>query len=277
MTTNANPASLPSTLFQGIFIPVADYKPAPLPPEMFERAKAKRGDEKALLKYMNIVAGALEMDTEGMTRDGKVIKGADLALAIFTAQVDAEEAEAKRRAEAEAARKAHQAKMERIATLETTIKEAVKANPGKVTYADLQGWANEAKEAEAFLVIHGGEGEGSGIALRFKGAAPASGGGGKGRGTGGGKKGGTETRTSAWAEARRGMKKGDAFRIRRETMADGSRAYFDDTKGGQRIEGALSRYLLATYPDSIAAKSIKGYEERRKAAKGTPAPEAPAK
>lgn len=251
-----------STLFMGIYIPVADFKPTVIPEPMFSIAKGKRGDEKALSKYLASVAVALDLDTEGMTRDGKPIGAADLAAAIFAWQVEAEEAAERRRKEAEAARKAHEAKVQRLATLEARIKDETKANPGGVTYADLMTWAAQAAKDDAFIVIHGGTGEGAGIFLRHKGAAPAR----AGRPTGGGKRGGTETRTSAYAEAIRGMRKGDPFRIRRETMADGRRAYFDDARGGLRLEIPLSRYLLAEYPDSHAARALRGYEERRKAA-----------
>lgn len=251
----------------GLTVPLTWVRPV-IPEPMYSIAKGKLTDEKSLIKYARTCAAALEMESDGLlSSEGKPIKSEDLFIRCIQAQVEAAEAEARRAAEAKVALDAYKAKMARVTALEAEMKEGIAKGPETITWAVMKSWADRAKEAEAFLAIHGGDGEGSGLTIRFKGSAPSGGGSGKGRATGGGKKGGTETRTSAWAEAKRGMKKGDTFRIRRETLADGSRAYFDDTRGGLRIDTPLSKYVPATYPDSFAAKSIKGYEERRKAAK----------
>lgn len=259
-----------STLFMGIYIPVADFKPTPIPEPMYSIAKAKVDDDKALAKYLATVAAALDVMVDGMTRDGKAIKPADLVGATLAWQMEAEAEAARRKEAAEAARKEAEARAARLADLDKAIKAALgdPKEAGKVTYTTLKGWADQAAKEGAYIAFHGGDGDGAGLFLRFKGAStPGASTGGAGRPTGGGKKGGTETRTSAYAEAVRGMKKGDPFAIRRVKEADGSWAYFDDARGGLRLTMPLSRYLLAEYPDSLAARSIKGYEERRKAAK----------
>lgn len=267
MTTETT--TLPSTLFRGIYIPLPNWTPPAITEPLLGKAKAKREaeDEKGIAKYAGNAALALGLDdlVEGMTRDGKPIKPADLFLAMLDGQMEAEALAEVRRKEAEAARNLHKAKMEKVGKLEAEMKAAIAANPEAVTYTVMKGWADLAKEHEAFLVFHGGEGEGSGPALRFKGAArEASGEPRAPRATGGGSQGGKETRVSAYAEAKRFQKKGGAPHDISRTGEKGSYKFFDH---GKALDGPLSRYLQTTYPTAPVTASLKGYDERRKAAK----------
>lgn len=264
--------TLPSTLFRGIYVPSATWQPPVITEPLLSKAKAKRAEgEKPFIKYAINGALAMGLDelVEGMTFNGKPIRPEYLFATILEHQVEAEEAAAKRRAEAEEARKAHEAKVAKVAGLEVEMKKAIAEKPEAVTWTMLLGWATIAKESDAFLSIHGGEGEGAGLFLRFKGTASSTGAPRAPRATGGGNKGGTETRVSAYAEAKRFQKKGGAPHDITRTGVKGSYAFFDH---GKAIAGPLSKYLQATYSTCPCSESLKGYDARRKEAKKNAAP-----
>lgn len=250
-------------MWRGITTP-AGWEPMKLPTEMVAKAEAKRSDAKVFAKYAAACAMALDLSADGLTRDGKALKEADLFIALLDGHLEAvAQAEAVRKA-AEQAKAEALAKAQRMTKLEADIKEA--QAKGGITYEMMLAWANIARESGAYLVMHGGTDQGSGISVRFTQAPKEASAPRAPRETGGGSKGGTETRVSAYAEALRFQAKGNApHNITRTGTTKADYKYFDH---GKEVTEALAKYLQRVYADAPVGISLKGYDERRKAAKG---------
>lgn len=237
--------------------PVSDAMPG-----MFAKLATKEGKEAS--KYANACAMALELSADGMVRDGKALKEADLFIALAEADKEAKEAAAALRAAAEQAKMEANARAQRVTNLVVTIKEAqVK---GGITYEMMLTWANIARESGAYLTMHGGTDNGAGIDVRFTQAAQVKEAGAPRapRETGGGSKGGAETRTSAYAAALQAQKvAGCPHNVTRTGNKEDGYTYSDH---GKVIVGPLTKYLHGTYPKQGGAAILDEYDARRAAA-----------
>lgn len=142
--------------------------------------------------------------------------------AALKAEVDAQVA----RIKADEARK----EAERRAKMRTELDAAIKGIKPETTMAEVMKLATIAKEADCYLVIHGGEGNGSGIFLRQMGSKPVA----------------------------SPKPTGDA------KPSDGKAEwkYFDET-ANRPIEVALSKYIRDTYPASHTVRFEDDLKARR--------------
>lgn len=257
-------AALTCGMWRGITTPMG-WAPPTVPSDMVGKAEAKRSDAKGFTKYCAIIAAVLELSADGLVRDGKVVKEADLVVNILDGIKEAAEAANALRKQAEQVKAEALARAQRMEKLEADIKEA--QAKGGITYEQMLAWANVARESGAYLTMHGGTDQGSGISIRFTQAAQVATAPRAPREAGGGNKGGTETRSSAYAEVMRERKKMGAS-CPHNIFRDGNKADGWTYRDGLNIlTEPLSKYLQRVYPTCQAAVTLRGYDDRRKAAK----------
>jgi hypothetical protein len=194
---------------------VKGFKGMQLPNQVVAKAKViltNTTDDMPFVTFCESAASVLDATYDG------IVLALDAAL---KAEVDAQVAAIK----AEEARKVAEARAKMRTNLEGAIKELTDAS----TLGDIRKLATIAKDADCYLVIHGGDGQGSGVFLRQMGSKPVA------------------------------APKGDS------AASDGTNqkyTYFDVT-AGKPITSPLSVYLRETYPTSHAVAIESDLKARR--------------